>query len=153
MRHQHDRQDDASNHIPNHHLEESQVARVRHRGHADDGQGAGFRSHYRKPDSPPRDILSAEKIIAGVLLISAEPNSQCDNAEEVSCDDAPIARVEVAVHAVGECNGSGAGSVLTCFGNTDAKKMHDCPRRCPSVTALGEVSNWIGVEDAGTEVA
>src|SRR6266566_1556966 len=125
MRHQDDCQDDPSNHISNHHLEESKVTRVRHRGHADDGQGAGFGSHYRKPDSPPRDILPAEKVIAGVLLIPAEPNSQRDNAQEISYDDAPIARAEVAVHAVGECNGSGAGSVLTFFANTDSKKMQD----------------------------
>src|SRR2546423_12794162 len=100
MRHQHDGQDDPSNHIPDHHLEESQISRVDHRRHTDDRQRAGFGSHYGKPDSPPWDILSAEKVIASILLISAEPNSQRDDAKKICCDDRPIARVEVAVHAL-----------------------------------------------------
>ncbi len=43
-------------------------------------------------------LLAAEKIIARVLLVPAEPHAQQDDAAQVTENDQPIGGVEIAVH-------------------------------------------------------
>ena len=95
---QDDGQDDAGDDVADDHLDEGDVAAVGHRGHADDGQRAGFGGDDGQADAPPGDVLAAEEVVAGVVLVFAEPQPERDNAEQIDEDDGPIARAEVAVH-------------------------------------------------------
>src|SRR5207248_4453361 len=39
---------------------------------------------------PPRDVLAAQEIIAGVVLVSSKPDSESDNAQQVDDNYRPI---------------------------------------------------------------
>ena len=73
VRHEHDGENDARDHVANDHLHESNVAAVGHRRHPDNRQRARFRCDDREPDAPPGDIFAAQEIIAGGVLILPEP--------------------------------------------------------------------------------
>ena len=90
QRHHHHRQHDAANHVADHDLDEHQITAIRHRGHADESQRAGLGGHDGKRHRPPRQLASAEKIIARGFLAAPQPNAQRDDADEVNNDDRPI---------------------------------------------------------------
>src|SRR5947199_397297 len=98
MPHEHNREDYTSDDVADDHLDKSDVPAVSHRWHADDCQGAGFRRDDGKPDAPPGNGFASEKIIARVMLVSAEPNAEADNPEQIKKDDSPISRAKVTAH-------------------------------------------------------
>jgi len=67
------REDDAREHVPEDHLDEPEVAAVGERRHADDGQRARLRSDDGNAGAPPRHVAAAEEVVAGVVLVLAEP--------------------------------------------------------------------------------
>ena len=76
VRDEDDGQEDAGDDVADDHLEEGDVAAVGHGRHADDGQGAGLGGDDGQADAPPGDVLAAEEVIAGVVLVFAEPQAE-----------------------------------------------------------------------------
>ena len=99
MGHEDDGQEDAGDDVADNHLEERDVAAVGHRRHADDGQCAGLCGDDGQADAPPRNVLAAEEVVAGVVLVLPKPQPEPNDAEHIDQDDSPITRTEVAVHA------------------------------------------------------
>src|SRR5664279_4864976 len=95
VRDEDDGQNNAGNDIANDHLEEYDVAAVSHGRHPDDGQGAGFGGDDGQADAPPGDVLAAEKVVAGIVLVFAKPHPEADNPKHIEQDDRPITRTEV----------------------------------------------------------
>ena len=91
-----DGQDGAGDDVSDDELNEGEVAAlaIRHGGHADDGEGAGFGRDDGKSNAPPGDVFAAEKIITGVALAASKPQAHSDDAGKVKQDDGPIAAVE-----------------------------------------------------------
>jgi len=68
-------------------LEKGEVTSVGDGGGADDGEGGGFRGHDGKGQGPPGGGASAEKIVAGVLLLAAEAHAECGYGQQIGDDD------------------------------------------------------------------
>src|SRR6185503_18451230 len=49
-----------------------------------------FRRHDGQADPPPRNIFAAQKIIACVALVFAEPDSEADDADQIQTYDQPV---------------------------------------------------------------
>jgi hypothetical protein len=61
------------------------------------------------PMPHPGDIFAAKKVVAGVALVFAEPQAQCDDAAEVAEDHDPVADAERCVHGVCSIDGEPFG--------------------------------------------
>ena len=83
--------DDAAEQIPDHDLQEAEVARKRDAWDGDDGQRGGFGGDHGERDGPPRDGVAGEEVVLErPVLVGAVPaelkTEQC-NRDEVDCDE------------------------------------------------------------------
>ena len=95
MRNHDDRQNDAGDHIPDDHLNEEEVPSVSHGRNANDRERAGFGRDDGKANAPPLNVFAAEKVVAGVALIFAEPDSQPDDCEQIANNNGPVREREM----------------------------------------------------------
>jgi len=98
MWHEHHRQNDSGDDVTDDHLDKTDVSAVGNAGNADDGERARLGGDDGQPDAPPRNVFAAEEVVASVVLVFAEPNSQANNAEQIQGNDRPITAAEVTVH-------------------------------------------------------
>ena len=96
--HHHDRQQHAGDHVADDHLDEHQVSAVGDRRHADDGQCARLGGDDRHADAPPGNVPAAKEVVAGRVLVAAEPQAEGDDPGEIADNDDPVDGAEVTAH-------------------------------------------------------
>ena len=94
VRHHHHREHQPAYGVAEHDLNEAEIASLReqHGGHTDESKRAGLRGHDGKGHAPPRQIASAEEVVARGFLPAPEPHAQGDDARKIARDNPPIQR-------------------------------------------------------------
>ena len=94
MRDEKDRDDDASDHVADDELQDSEVLLVGESGQADDREGAGFGGDDRNRDRPPRNPVASKEVVFEIGSMAAKAQAKQRNCDEVRDDDGKIQRVE-----------------------------------------------------------
>src|SRR6478672_8253260 len=100
MRQKQKADDDASDHIAHHDLEEREVCVIGKTGNADNGESASLGGNDREGDRPPRYVAPGEKVVAEGALLLAKAQAEEGDACQVKSDDGEIEFVEAHVSAL-----------------------------------------------------
>ena len=94
VRHHYHGQDQPTDGVAKDDLDKAEIAILgkEHRRHADKGKRASLGGHDGESHTPPRQIASAEKVVARGFLAATEPDPQGNDAGQITRDHCPIQR-------------------------------------------------------------